>query len=113
MRAFRIVMFSCAVAMTSAQNVPQAMSGGYGLPNGWRLTPAGKSIPSEDMVLNTVVAPDGAAVIAMQAGFNPHGLVVIDTKTEEAVQRIPLKSTWYGMAWSPDGKRLYVSGGNA
>ncbi|HLG95799.1 MAG TPA: alkaline phosphatase family protein [Bryobacteraceae bacterium] len=113
MRVFRIVMFSCAVAMTSAQNVPQAMSGAYGLPNGWRLTPAGKSIPAEDMVLNTVVAPDGAAVIAMQAGFNPHGLVVIDTKIEEAVQRIPLKSAWYGMAWSPDGKRLYVSGGNA
>ena len=85
----------------------------FDLPNGWRLTPVGKSIATEDMVLNTVAAPDGLAVIAMQAGYNPHGLVVIDTKTEEAVQRIPLKSAWFGMAWSPDGKRLYVSGGNA
>ena len=114
MRTLRIAfLFSSAVALACAQAVPQAISGGYALPNGWRLTPVGKSIPTEDMVLNAVAAPDGAAVIAMQAGYNPHGLVVIDTKSEDAVQRIPLKSAWYGMAWSPDGKRLYVSGGNA
>ncbi len=65
------------------------------------------------MVLNATAAPDGQAVIAMHAGFNPHGLVVVDTRTEEIVQRIPLKSAWFGLAWSPDGKRLFVSGGNA
>jgi len=114
MRTLRTAfLFSSALALACAQNIPQAISGGYALPNGWRLTPVGKSIPTEDMVLNVVAAPDGAAVIAMQAGYNPHGLVVVDTKSEEAVQRIPLKSAWYGMAWSPDGKRLYVSGGNA
>src|SRR5271166_2054155 len=97
MRTLRIAfLFSSALALASAQ-IPQATSGGgYALPNGWRLTPVGKSIPTADMVLNAVASPDGAAVIAMQAGYNPHGLVVIDTKTEEAVQRIPLKSAWYG-----------------
>ena len=106
-------LFSSALALACAQNIPQPIPGGFNLPNGWRLTPVGKSIVTEDMVLNTVAAPDGLAVIAMEAGYNPHGLVVVDTKTEEAVQRISLKSAWYGMAWSPDGKRLYVSGGNA
>ena len=65
------------------------------------------------MVLTASAAPDGQAVIAVHAGYNPHGIVVIDTKTDDAVQRIPLKSAWYGMAWSPDGKKLYISGGNA
>ena len=65
------------------------------------------------MVLNVIPAPDGKAAIALHSGFNPHGIVVIDTATEEAVQRIPLKSAWLGLAWQPDGKRLYVSGGNA
>jgi YVTN family beta-propeller protein len=65
------------------------------------------------MVLRVVPAPDGRAVIALHSGFNPHGLVVVDTRSQEAVQRIPLKTAWYGMAWSPDGKTLYVSGGNA
>ena len=114
MRTLRIgILLSSALALATAQNLPQAIPGGFALPNGWRLTPIGKSIPTEDMVLNAVAAPDGLAVIAMHAGYNPHGLVVIDTKTEDAVQRIPLKSAWYGMAWSPDGKKLYVSGGNA
>src|ERR1700739_3506488 len=108
-----VFLFSSVLALASAQNVPRAIPGGFNLPNGWRLTPVGKSIVTEDMVLNTIAAPDGLAGFAVEPGYNPHGLVVVDTKTEEAVQRIPLKSAWYGMAWSPDGKRLYVSGGNA
>src|SRR5580692_10550412 len=88
----RTLRFVCLVstAICSAQNVPQAIPGGYALPNGWRLTPIGKSIPTEDMVLSASAAPDGLAVVAMHAGYNPHGLVVIDTKTDEVVQQIPL-----------------------
>ncbi|HXA50827.1 MAG TPA: alkaline phosphatase family protein, partial [Candidatus Acidoferrum sp.] len=63
--------------------------------------------------LNVSVAPDRKAVVALHAGFNPHGLVVVDARSEEAAQRIPLKSAWLGLAWAPNGKRLYVSGGNA
>jgi YVTN family beta-propeller protein len=65
------------------------------------------------MLLNISPSPDGRVAVALHGGFNPHGLVVVDTATEEAVQRIPLKSAWLGMAWSPDGTKLYVSGGNA
>lgn len=85
---------------------------GYLLPNGWTLTPIGKQIQTEDQILNLVLSPDGKVAVALTCGFNPHGLVVIDTQTEEAIQRIPQKTAWLGMAWHPDGKRLYVSGGN-
>jgi YVTN family beta-propeller protein len=97
----------------SAQQIPHAISGGYELPNGWRLTPLGRAVATEDMVLNVSMAPDHKAVVALHSGFNPHGLVVVDARSEEAVQRIPLKSAWLGLAWHPNGKRLYVSGGNA
>ena len=97
----------------AAQQLPHAIPGGYDLPNGWRLTPLGRAIPTEDMVLNVSLAPDRKAVVALHSGYNPHGIVVVDTRSEEAVQRIPLKSTWLGLAWAPNGKRLYVSGGNA
>src|SRR5260221_12965590 len=87
--------------------LPQHITGGFDLPNGWRITPAGKPIvETEDMVLKMVAAPDGRAVIATHSGYNPHGLVVIDTRTHAAVQRIGLKSTWLGLAWAPDGKTL-------
>src|ERR1700722_3981220 len=112
MRLNKLLIFISSLTFLTAQ-VPQATTGGYALPNGGRLTPAGKNLETNDMVLNATAAPGGLAVIAMHAGYNPHGLVVVDTKTEQIVQRIPLKSAWFGLAWSPDGKRLFVSGGNA
>jgi len=103
-----------ALSQETQARVPHAIANGYDLPNGWRITPAAKqSIPTEDMVLKLVPAPDGQAVIALHSGFNPHGIVVVSPQSQEAVQRIGLKSAWLGMAWSPDGKTLYVSGGNA
>ena len=100
-------------AVCGFSQLPHATDDGYQLPNGWQITPVGRAVKTEDMVLKLVASPDGKVVIGSHAGFNPHGLDVVDTKSEEAVQRIRLKTTWLGMAWAPDGKTLYVSGGNA
>ncbi|MEZ5355575.1 MAG: bifunctional YncE family protein/alkaline phosphatase family protein [Bryobacteraceae bacterium] len=108
----RVLAFFLVLAAVSSGQKPQPVDGGYFLPNGWRITPAGKPIPTEDMVLNLVVSPDGKAVIASHGGFNPHGLVVIDAAKGDAIQRIPLKAAWFGLAWNPAGNRLFVSGGN-
>jgi len=110
LRFFSTLLIAGIIA---AQQIPHAIPGGYELPNGWRLTPLGRAIPTEDMVLNVSVAPDRKAVIALHSGFNPHGILVVDVSTEEAAQRIPLKSAWLGLAWHPNGKKVYVSGGNA
>jgi YVTN family beta-propeller protein len=92
---------------------PGATPEGTLLPNGWRLTPAGDHLPTSDYLLNLVSTPDGKRIIGVHGGFNPHGLVVIDPVRWEVLQRVPLKSAWLGLAWSPDGSRLFVSGGNA
>src|SRR5882757_5055846 len=115
MKRILIALLACGVLVSPSpsQQLPHAISDGYELPNGWRLTPLGHAIPTEDMVLNVSFAPDGKSVVALHSGFNPHGLVVVDARSEEAAQRIPLKSAWLGLAWHPNGKRLYVSGGNA
>lgn len=97
-----------------SKRLPSRISGGAYLPNGWRITPAGKLIATVgDLVTNLTVSPDGKVVIALNSGFLPHGLSVFDTKTQEEVQHIYLGSTWLGMTWSSDGQTLYVSGGNA
>jgi YVTN family beta-propeller protein len=93
--------------------IPHRTPDGYALPNGWSISPVGQSTVTEDMPLNISAAPDGKAFVGLHAGFNPHGLVVMDAQTHEASQRIPLHTAWLGLAWNPDGKRLYVSGGNA
>lgn len=85
---------------------------GYLLPSGWTITPIGKSVETNDYVLNLQVAPDGKAIIGLNGGFNEHGLTVIGAEKEEAIQRVPLATAWFGLAWNPAGDLLYVSGGN-
>ena len=98
----------------ATQTKPQAVAGGFDLPNGWRITPTGQAIGTTgDLVLKLVAAPDGKALIANHSGYLPHGLTVIDPVTRKVVQEVKLRSSWMGMAWSSDGKTLYVSGGNA
>src|SRR5476649_662300 len=93
---------------------PHAIAGGFDLPSGWRITPAATPIAETgDWVLKLTPAPDGRAIVALNAGYQPHGLTVIDPATHKVVQRITLRSAWLGMSWSPDGRTLYVSGGNA
>ncbi|HZT31513.1 MAG TPA: alkaline phosphatase family protein [Bryobacteraceae bacterium] len=103
----------CLAAALSAQVPHQLPEGGFALPNGWKITPFGKSIPTEDLILNLQPSPDGRVVVAQHGGFNPHGLVVIDAEAESAVQRITLSNAWLGLTWSRDGARLFVSGGNS
>jgi YVTN family beta-propeller protein len=96
------------------KELPKHISGGFDLPNGWRITPAGKAIATiEDLVLNLSTSPDGRIVVATHSGYLPHGIDVFDTRTQKQTQHIELKSTWLGLLWSPDGKTLFVSGGNA
>jgi len=112
---------SLATAQTAPRNIgpatqvqPHPVTGGFELPNGWRITPAGRSVGTTgDMVLKILPAPDGKALIADHAGYLPHGLTVIDPVSRKVVQEIKLRSSWLGLSWSPDGKALYVSGGNA
>jgi YVTN family beta-propeller protein len=95
------------VSVLAAQPAP------VGLPNGWRITPAGKHVVTADYVLNLTTAPSDQQIVALHSGYNPHGVMVIDPKNVEITQKTPLKSAWFGLAWAPDGKTLFISGGNA
>jgi len=97
-----------------AKRLPKHFADGSDLPNGWRITPAGKAVGEMgDLVLNLVSSPDGKVVISVNSGFLPHAIDVFDAKTHKQLQHIQLTSTWLGMTWSSDGHTLYVAGGNA
>ena len=94
--------------------LPKHIPGGFDLPNGWRITPAGRTVDIlGDLTLDASTSPDGRIVVASHSGYQPHGIVVIDTKTQKEIQSIPLKTVWLGMTWSPDGHTLFIPGGNA
>jgi YVTN family beta-propeller protein len=105
------VSLLCAAAWGTGER-PGPREAGNLLPNGWSITPVGKSIPTEDLLMNLIPSPDGKVMVAVTCGYNPHGLVVVDDSTDEVVQRITVPAAWFGLAWHPDGTKLYVSGGN-
>ena len=111
---FRLALaFATLTAAVAPAQTPRATGDGYLLPNGWRLSPVGRHVTLADYVLNLTPSPDGRSLVALHCGHGPHGLAVIDPATLEIRQQVPLRSAWLGLAWAPDGRTLYVSGGNA
>jgi DNA-binding beta-propeller fold protein YncE len=104
-----LAFLACLPFALSQQIGPNAS--GYLLPNGWTISPLGKSVPTGDLIMNMTRTPDGKAIVALHSGFIQPGLLVLDAKTGAVLQRIPVATTWLGLAWNPAGDILYVSGG--
>jgi len=82
------------------------------LPNGWSLTPAGKSLPLGDLPLNIAVSADKKLLAVTNNGQSVQSLQLVDTKTEKILDSIDIPKSWYGLKFSAGGKQLYASGGN-
>jgi YVTN family beta-propeller protein len=83
------------------------------LPNGWRIAPAGRHLQVGDLPLSMVQSPDGRYLIVENNGYAKPTLTVVDLKRFVVLDRVPLDSAWLGLAWHPDGKRVYASAGSA
>ena len=82
------------------------------LPTGARLDPAGRSTNLGSLPLAIVPTPDGNHFVVLLNGYSRQGIQIIDRGTGEVTQTITQPATFIGITFSPDGKRLYVSGGN-
>ncbi len=80
------------------------------LPNGWQIAPAGRHVYVGDLPMNLVPSPDGRFLVVSTSGWEKPALVVFDTKSLQVVSRVPMEHTWLGLAWHPDGTRLFASG---
>jgi YVTN family beta-propeller protein len=80
--------------------------------NGWGVTPAGEQVATSDMVLRMVVAPDRRRLVAVGGGYNRHGLTLLDAARKQVTQFLPLPRAWNGLAFSLDGRRIFVSTGD-
>lgn len=80
--------------------------------NGLGLSPAGEPVRISDMPLKMVIAPDGKAVITVCAGYNEAGVNIVSLNGEHKRQFISLREVFNGIAFTGDGKKFYVSGGD-
>ncbi|MBI3850365.1 MAG: bifunctional YncE family protein/alkaline phosphatase family protein [Verrucomicrobia bacterium] len=81
--------------------------------NGWGVSPAGKHVLLGDMPLKMMISPDQKMLVAVSAGFINVGLTLIDLEGKRVAQFVPLPVAWNGLAFSKDGKRIFVSGGDS
>ena len=80
------------------------------LPNGWRIAPAGRHAQVGDLPLNMVWSPDGRYLLITNNGWAKPSITVFDTANFFIQSTLPIDHAWLGLAWHPDGKRLYSSG---
>jgi len=83
------------------------------LPNGWRLSPAGKTVQlGGDLPLNMALSPNGAYIAVTNNGVSTQTIQLIDAHKFQILQTLDIPKSWLGIKFSEDSRSLYVSGGN-
>ena len=85
--------------------------GGFLLPNGWTLTPAGEQVVTSDLVLDVRPLPDGKHALVASSGYNAHELLVVDLASRRIVDKETVRQSWFGLAVDPEGGKAWWSGG--
>src|SRR5690349_7036263 len=81
------------------------------LPNGWRISPAGRHIKLPgDLPMKMIVTADGKLLVNT-AGWHDHSVNVIDLKTEKLEQSFDVAKNWDGMSLDASTGTLFISGG--
>ncbi len=113
-----LIMFSATGFAQSAQpaqssrTLPGQKSAGMLLPNGWTLTPEGKQIPVSDLPMNMELSSDGRFLLVTTNGNGEQEVDIIDVASQQILQTVKIPKSWLGLAFAPDGKRFFVSGGD-
>ncbi len=111
-----IVLVAAAVVSVAQRGPAAPVWPGYKgkgvtlLPNGWRIAPAGRHLNVGDLPLGMVESPDGRFLIVTNNGYAKPTLAVIDLERGYVVSRTTLEHAWLGLAFHPDGRRVYSSG---
>jgi DNA-binding beta-propeller fold protein YncE len=112
LRICRLVLSVSALLCTSvsAERKPLFTSP---LPTGVRLDPAGEAVDLGSLPINLVPTPEKDSAVVVLSGWREQGVQVVDLKTRKVTQTLLQDGAFYGAAFSPDGHRLCVSGGNS
>jgi YVTN family beta-propeller protein len=111
-KLFTILIFIFSCALLKAQTKKELEEKRIGLPNGWSLTPVGKSLQLGDLPLNIAVSSTKKFIAVTNNGQSTQSIQLIDTRTDKRLDSIDIPKSWLGLKFSTDEKFLYASGGN-
>jgi sugar lactone lactonase YvrE len=107
------LLFLGLARISPAQQPAWPGSLGHGvtrLPNGWRIQPAGRHMPIGDLPLAMAESPDGNFLVVTNNGFAKPTLSIVDLRRGYVASKVAMEHAWLGLAWHPDGRRLFSSG---
>ena len=103
------------LVLYSQQRRPQTVGplpeGGFLLNTGWRIRPAGTAIPLSTLPMSAALAPDGRMMAALNGGYLPSSVDLLDMEAVRKVSGVPITDGWRGLVFSADGGKLYAGGG--
>ena len=82
------------------------------LPTGAHLDPVARGFPVGSMPLAMALAPGGKEVVVLLNGWREQGIQVLERRTGRVTQTVLQPAAFLGLTFSPDGRSLFVSGGN-
>ncbi|MEJ7694520.1 bifunctional YncE family protein/alkaline phosphatase family protein [Daejeonella sp.] len=82
------------------------------LPNGWSLSPAGRSLQLGDLPLNIQISSSQRLMAVTNNGQSKQSIQLIDPQGEKLLDEKAIGKAWYGLKFSADEKKLYASGAN-
>src|ERR1700753_2023561 len=107
-----IVSLLVAASYVQAQDLSSIERGRVKLPNGWSLTPVGKSLPLGDLPLNITVSRTHRYAAVTNNGQSTQTIQLLDAQNDQELDKVVIGKSWGGLVFSADERYLYVSGGD-
>ena len=104
------VLASCTSSPPTPLAAPKASPR---LPTGARLDPAGAQSDVGPLPLAAILSPDSAHLLLLLNGWRQQGVQVVERGSGRVTQTLEQPAAFIGIAFSPDGRTLYASGGNS
>ncbi len=113
--AFPFVIVCAGVLCSQPERkelVGKQPDGSFLLPTGWRIKPVGQQVELDTLPMSSALSKDGKYLLVLNGGYKPPSISVIETASMQEKSRVPVGDGWLGLAFSPDGGKVYVGGGS-
>lgn len=103
-------LFLFVPLLAAAQVAGPLDGGGYLLPSGWKIRPAGKQVALETLPIAVRLLPDARSALILHTGNRTPALTLHQLPDGEVLSRVEMKDAFLGLVLA--GDRVYAGGGS-